>query len=347
MKVSEKGGVSVYGLGRFPITLYQEQWLKLLDMTAEIRAFIKANRGQTQGEGVIQAGVTPQSRGRSIVLRVNRRSVTMLPERIALLVAVLGSVTAAPGMAQKSPVARGAVIGGVIGGTAGGLFGAALGRGLCDAADCSGAWVDGAAIGVVLGGLSGALLGAGAGALVGGDQPGSGAGHRLRPAAMVEVTASRAESNSIHQGTQGIRLMAGGRAGGLMFGPMAERVSGAGWRVTDLGVMARLDPGTGIFRPFAELSAGHYGWRYPGVIPTCEPGLPPNCTYRQGTITDGYLGAAGAVGLSLGPPGDRWAVHAEIRYHHSGNRATGETGSTTTRQLRQVSVGMSLAFGSK
>ncbi len=43
LKVSEKGGVSVYGLGRFPVTLYKEQWLKLLDMADEIRAFIKAN----------------------------------------------------------------------------------------------------------------------------------------------------------------------------------------------------------------------------------------------------------------------------------------------------------------
>ncbi|MGE0439242.1 MAG: hypothetical protein AB7L66_13840 [Gemmatimonadales bacterium] len=46
LKVSEKGGVSVYGLGRFPITLYQEQWLKLLDMAEEIRTFIAANAGQ-------------------------------------------------------------------------------------------------------------------------------------------------------------------------------------------------------------------------------------------------------------------------------------------------------------
>jgi hypothetical protein len=43
MKVSEKGGVSVYGLGRFPVTLYQEQWQKLLDMADDIRAFIKEN----------------------------------------------------------------------------------------------------------------------------------------------------------------------------------------------------------------------------------------------------------------------------------------------------------------
>jgi hypothetical protein len=41
LKVSEKGGVSVYGLGRFPVTLYKEQWLRLLDMADEIRVFIR------------------------------------------------------------------------------------------------------------------------------------------------------------------------------------------------------------------------------------------------------------------------------------------------------------------
>ena len=45
MKVSEKGGLSVYGLGRFPVTLYQEQWTKLLDLADDIRAFIKENQG--------------------------------------------------------------------------------------------------------------------------------------------------------------------------------------------------------------------------------------------------------------------------------------------------------------
>jgi len=44
MKVSEKGALSVYGMGRFPVTLYKEQWLKLLDMADDIRAFIAANR---------------------------------------------------------------------------------------------------------------------------------------------------------------------------------------------------------------------------------------------------------------------------------------------------------------
>jgi hypothetical protein len=46
MKVSEKGGLSIYGLGRFPIALYKEQWAKLLDMSDDIRAFLKANDAQ-------------------------------------------------------------------------------------------------------------------------------------------------------------------------------------------------------------------------------------------------------------------------------------------------------------
>jgi hypothetical protein len=43
MKVSEKGGVSIYGLGRFPVTLYKEQWARLLDMADDIRGFIREN----------------------------------------------------------------------------------------------------------------------------------------------------------------------------------------------------------------------------------------------------------------------------------------------------------------
>ena len=46
MKVSEKGAVSIYGMGRFPVTLYKEQWLKLLDRSDDIRAFITANEAQ-------------------------------------------------------------------------------------------------------------------------------------------------------------------------------------------------------------------------------------------------------------------------------------------------------------
>lgn len=51
MKVSEKGGLSVYGLGRFPVTLYKEQWTKLLDMADDIRAFIKENDAKLKTKG--------------------------------------------------------------------------------------------------------------------------------------------------------------------------------------------------------------------------------------------------------------------------------------------------------
>jgi hypothetical protein len=51
LKVSEKGGVSVYGLGRFPVTLYKEQWTKLLAMADEIRSFIKEHDGELKTKG--------------------------------------------------------------------------------------------------------------------------------------------------------------------------------------------------------------------------------------------------------------------------------------------------------
>ena len=44
LKVSEKGAVSLYGLGRFPLTCYASQWLRVLDMADQIRAFIEANK---------------------------------------------------------------------------------------------------------------------------------------------------------------------------------------------------------------------------------------------------------------------------------------------------------------
>ncbi len=51
LKVSQKGGVSVYGLGRFPVTLYKEQWGRLLDMADEIRGFIRENEAQLKSKG--------------------------------------------------------------------------------------------------------------------------------------------------------------------------------------------------------------------------------------------------------------------------------------------------------
>ena len=43
-RVGEKGGVSVYGLGRFPVTLYYEQWIRLLDIAGDLRAFLEENK---------------------------------------------------------------------------------------------------------------------------------------------------------------------------------------------------------------------------------------------------------------------------------------------------------------
>lgn len=43
LKVSQKGAVSLYGMGRFPVTLYKEQWLKILEMSDAIKAFVKDN----------------------------------------------------------------------------------------------------------------------------------------------------------------------------------------------------------------------------------------------------------------------------------------------------------------
>ena len=51
LKVSQKGGVSVYGLGRFPVTLYKEQWGRLLDMADEIRGFIREKEDQLKSKG--------------------------------------------------------------------------------------------------------------------------------------------------------------------------------------------------------------------------------------------------------------------------------------------------------
>ncbi len=50
-RVSDKGGVSVYGLGRFPVTLYYEQWVRLLDRADALRAFLEENNGKLKLKG--------------------------------------------------------------------------------------------------------------------------------------------------------------------------------------------------------------------------------------------------------------------------------------------------------
>ena len=51
MKVSEKGALSIYGLGRFPVTLYKEQWIRLLDSADDIRNFIQENGDALKSKG--------------------------------------------------------------------------------------------------------------------------------------------------------------------------------------------------------------------------------------------------------------------------------------------------------
>ena len=50
LKVSEKGGLSLYGLGRFPVTLYKEQWQRLLEYAEEIRSFLKDHDSQLKAK---------------------------------------------------------------------------------------------------------------------------------------------------------------------------------------------------------------------------------------------------------------------------------------------------------
>ena len=50
-RVGEKGGVSVYGLGRFPVTLYYEQWIRLLDAADNLRQFLEDNKSRLKLKG--------------------------------------------------------------------------------------------------------------------------------------------------------------------------------------------------------------------------------------------------------------------------------------------------------
>jgi len=50
-KVGAKGGMSLYGLGRYPVTLYYEQWIKLLERAEQLRGFLEANKGEMKLRG--------------------------------------------------------------------------------------------------------------------------------------------------------------------------------------------------------------------------------------------------------------------------------------------------------
>ncbi len=51
LKVSEKGGVSLYGIRRFPVTFYLEEWNRILDMAPEIRSFMQEHQGELRRKG--------------------------------------------------------------------------------------------------------------------------------------------------------------------------------------------------------------------------------------------------------------------------------------------------------
>lgn len=269
----------------------------------------------------------------------------MRRRRLALIL-----VSAAAGAIPASGQTRareGAVWGGVAGAVATGAFGGLLSRAVCDAADCSDAWLDGAVPGAVIGGLAGAVLGAGVGSLIKartGSAEGAPAGRGF--GVLVEGSTARAEWNELEETVYGLRGMAGLRQGGLLVGPTAEWLSGGGWRTSSVGLAARLDPARGAIRPFAELSAGRYGWSNPAILAHCDP-APPDCTFSPGTMTDHYLGAAGAVGLSAGDRAGRWRVFATVRFHYRGGRPTGDPTSTASRELRQLAVGGEIRLGAR
>ena len=59
MKVSQKGALSVYGLGRFPVTLYKEQWTRLLDVADDIRTFLRENDARLKSKGTAESAGAP------------------------------------------------------------------------------------------------------------------------------------------------------------------------------------------------------------------------------------------------------------------------------------------------
>lgn len=266
----------------------------------------------------------------------------MTGKGVALALASLMLVTAAPASAQTR-ARTGAVLGGAIGAAATGALGALLAQGVCDAADCSGEWIDGAVPGAVLGGLGGAALGAALGALLPDPTPGFREPGRFRLDGLVEGSANRAEWNSIDQALYGGRVLVGARRGGFLIGPSVEWLSGGGWRLTDVGLAARLDADRGPVRPYLELGGGWFGWRHPAVLASCDPGQP--CNYTESTLEDDYLGVAGSVGVAVGDRTGTWRVFGALRYHFAPSRPGSDPLSTTTRQLRQLAVGGEFSLG--
>lgn len=128
--------------------------------------------------------------------------------------------------AQSRHVTRGALIGGIAGAVAVGLIGGIMSQGICDAADCSGAWVDGAVPGAAIGGLGGASLGALIGALIKGDAGSEpNARSRREVAAVIDASIARAEAEFIEQDVAKLRIMAGPPLG-FIVRPSVEQLTG-------------------------------------------------------------------------------------------------------------------------
>jgi hypothetical protein len=237
--------------------------------------------------------------------------------------------TAGPVVGQR--VERGAVVGGTLGAVAVGLFGAWVAHGICDAADCSDAWIEGVVPGTVFGGLAGAAVGAALGAVTGHDGVRPNAPHPVVFVGRAGGAGARLDSDYIDQGATGLRAMAGIRTGGLSVGPAFERLTARGWRATSVSLETRLESRTGFARPFGTLGVGKFDWRFPG---------PPTDPVTQ---TDDYWGLDLGVGAALGRIGQSWAITTEVRFHHAGGRPAGP-GSTTHRQIRQINLGLELAL---
>ena len=257
------------------------------------------------------------------------------PTRLQAVLLALTLGTALPGIAVGQGARRGAVAGGVVGAGVIGFFGAALARGICDAADCTEAWIDGAVPGIVFGGLGGALLGAAIGALGWGEEAGQPGIRRTMVIGRVGGSVNRVESGYVDQDGAGFRAMVGIRRGGLSVGPALDLSADQHWRVTSLQLSTRLESRAGAVRPFGEVDLGHFNWRQRADL--CGPTPVPNCRVR-----DNYFGAAFAVGTAIGGASRQWSVLTEVRFHFVGDRPTGTDRSP--RQMRQVSVGLELAL---
>lgn len=85
IKVTDKGGFSVYGLGRFPVTLYREQWTRLLDAADQVKAYIEANASDPKVVAASTAHETRKAEAKAEKAKAD--TVTLTPEQAAEVIA--------------------------------------------------------------------------------------------------------------------------------------------------------------------------------------------------------------------------------------------------------------------